>query len=220
MTFDTPQDPKINFLAALYFLDGHYLLRYGEDGKQISKFVRATDVRAAFNGRDIDSGWIPAGVVRWGENARGPWFVSTPPAQLVNIWLGETLLNIPVPRTVFFVNGDSAHMFALASSHFGATEPCYRAPFPNIRYDDGRICWGSNKRPAADPNQARAGWNLFFEAPFNQDHAGEKCKSYPRDVRELLSYLGEMKEKKFPIKELVQDRETIGQKIETLLREE
>jgi len=163
----TPRDPKINFSAALYFLDGHYLLRYPEHGRQVSKFLRAGDVAAAFRETGIDSGWLPPGIVRVGENHLGPWYVYSAPAQRVTITLGEKVIEAPIPRTVLIACGGTFYMFAMRSEFFSPGDQIYFAPFPNVRPDTGSICWGGNQRPTQDPGDARKTRDLFFTCPIS-----------------------------------------------------
>lgn len=209
-------DPKIEFTAALYFLDGHYLFRHKAQGGWANKFVTAADVQAAFTGKEQDSGWLQAGIVRVGQNARGPFFVYSPPAQKAEIWLGDERLTVPLPRTVLLCVGAEAYLFALNETHFSATARALVAPFPNVD-GDGRICWGRNAKPAADPARARQTWELFFAAPFNSDYMGNKCASEKTDVRVLLRGLAG--KSKFPAAELlVHDRaQTIGEVINRIL---
>src|SRR3972149_4823107 len=79
------QDPAIDYQAALYFLDGHFLFRSRERGGGQSKFVTIADVQAGFCGEEQDAGWLPAGVVRAGSNKAGKWFVYSAPAQKASI---------------------------------------------------------------------------------------------------------------------------------------
>lgn len=76
-----PADPAIEYQAALYFLDGHYLFRSRENQGWKFKFVTSDDVMAAFTSRERDSGWLPSGIVRAGSNKAGEWFVYSAPAQ-------------------------------------------------------------------------------------------------------------------------------------------
>lgn len=214
---ETPQDPKINFSAALYFLDGHYLLRYPENGRQVSKFLRSGDVAAAFRETGIDSGWLPPGVVRIGENEHGPWYVYSAPAQRVKIFLGDDMIEAPIPRMVLAACRGSFYMFAMQAEHFAAGEKLYQAPFPNVRLDTGSICWGRNQRPKQDPGEARKTWQLFFDSPFNGDYAERKCKSHPADVRVLLVELASSKARKFPASELIEIG-IVGKKLEKIIK--
>lgn len=209
-------EPKIKFDAALYFLDGQYLFRQKTEGGWSNKFVTAADVQAAFTGEEQDSGWLQAGVVRVGQTARGTFFVYSAPAQKADIWLGDERLTVPLPRTVLVGMGNDAYLFALNEIHFSPAAWALVAPFPNVS-SDGKICWGRNARPSADAGRARRTWELFFEAPFNADHAESKCVSQKNDVRVLLRELAGKHE--FPASELlVHDRgQTIGGMIDRIL---
>ena len=83
---DFPEQPSFSVMASLHFLEGgHYLFQMREEAKRVSKFVRASDVVAAFAGQEQDSGWLPAGLVRCGSNSKGDWFVYSAPAQKVEL---------------------------------------------------------------------------------------------------------------------------------------
>lgn len=205
------QDPPFEAEAALYFMaGGHYLFRRADNGNYQSKFVTALDVAAAFSQHEVDSGWMPAGVVRCGHCAKGAWFVYSAPAQRVSVFLqGEPYdqqIEIPIPRTVLLGVGESYYLWALKTSHFDPMEEAFRAPFPNIYGNTEKICWGTNRPGEADPGKAREVWDLFFRTPFNGDIADHKSVKASGDVRYMLDALAERKAKKYPADDLVSMR--------------
>ena len=197
-------DPPFKAIASLFFLDsGHYLFRFLEDGKEASKFVTSVDVAAAFSMKEIDTGWLPAGIVRCGQNAAGPWFVYCTPPQKVKISLDEGIwMVVPAPRLALIGSGNAYRMAAMREKHFRAEALIYHAPFPNI-YPDGRICWGTNTPPEALPENARKVWELFFESPFNADLTGNKSKLHSKDVRDMLRELERRQARSYPADDLV-----------------
>lgn len=207
--FDPAQiaEPQYKVLASLHFLPGgHYLFRQTFP-VAVSKFVTATDVAAAFLHQEVDTGWMPAGIVRYGQEIKGSWFVYSPPTQKVTITLvpvanGETeqTITIPAPRLVLIGAGGEYYLWAIKTSHFEHQAVMYNAPFPNL-YPDGKICWGNNKPPAVDPKTARKTWELFFESPFNNHLASGKSETHHNDVRSLLRSLDG--KGKFPAADLV-----------------
>jgi hypothetical protein len=215
--------PEYAIRAALYFIEGgHYLFRTfegrGRSDADVSKFVRSTDVAAAFVGQELDTGWLPAGLVRMGYAACGPWFVYSAPGQKVTTWLGENeRVEIPIPRTVLMGAGSNYYLFAQRGKHVDVNGALYHAPFPNV-YPSGRICWGRNTPGEALAENARRVWDMFFEAPFNGDLCGGKCVSQGSDVRELLR---SWKDKnKFPEDELIGgERRKLGEAADRLIRE-
>jgi hypothetical protein len=211
-------DPIIEYQAALYFLEGQYLFRSRERAGWSSKFVTSADVAAAFTGREEDTGWIPAGVVRAGRNQKGEWFVYSAPEQRVQINLEGELLEIPIPRTVLVGVGRSYSIFALKSGHFDPSEPAWQVPFPNVETSEGLICWGGNTPDLASPQRARKVWELFFGTPFNDHHDDGKSQSSPKDIKTVLRQLAQDKAKKYPLKDLVEARQSIGQIVNGLLR--
>jgi hypothetical protein len=221
MMIDVPPKPDYPIRAALYFVEGgHYIFRSFEGASRVdadvAKFVRATDVAAAFSGHEEDTGWMPAGVARMGHSSSGPWFVYSAPAQKVDVILGsgDAPVRVPIPRTILIGIGMTYYLYAQTKSHLEAWNNVFLAPFPNV-YPDGRICWGRNMPPEAQAEKARNVWELFFEAPFNGDLAGQKCRSYPNDVRELLRiWKGK---NKFPNDELITTRETLDYRLSVLI---
>jgi hypothetical protein len=213
---DYVPSPKFKARAALFFLEGgHYLFRDCGANQESSKFVTSIDVAAAFSRQEIDTGWLPAGIVRYGHNAKGPWFVYSPPAQKVQVIIGDDHVAIPIPRTVLVGNGAMYYLMALKGKHFEHQADGYHAPFPNV-YIDGRICWGQNTPPEAWPEHARQVWDLFFSTPFNGDLANGKSKQEKTDVRVLLRELG--KANRYPENDLVEINTTIGYAIERLVK--
>lgn len=210
---DEPQTQTFEMLAlqpenfpvqgALYFLDGHYLFRYG-DGKKIrSKFVTSKDLAAAFSQTEQDTGWITPGIVRMGSCTRGTWSVYSAPEQKVTIGLSEAeSLEIPIPRTVWLGIEDAHFVWALKDRRFEPGAQAYHAPFPNV-HPDGRICWGQNRIPKADPKKVRGIFELFFGSLFNGDLVGNKSASQPNDVRIALRELAEKKARGYPVHDLV-----------------
>jgi PRTRC genetic system protein B len=207
--------------GVLYFLDGQYLFRRREHGAWTSKFLTSEDLEAAFTRSELDTGWLPAGVVRSGRRAAGPFFVYSAPAQKMNIVLadGEPAVRVPIPRTVLLGIGGGYFLWALKDEHFGADAQACRAPFPNV-YSDGRICWGSYAPPEALARNARPVWEMFFRTPFNAHLAIGKTKSeaYKRDARDLLRELAERGANKFPAGELVSENSQIAYLIDQVLR--
>jgi PRTRC genetic system protein B len=213
-TFDIPNDP-IKADLALYFMDGHFLLREMDHNDiETYKFLRAADVNAAFSLRDYDSGWLPAGVVRTGANAQGAWTVYSVPARMQNLWLGDRLISVPLPRLVMLTTGGGSYLWALKTRDFERDAQAWRAPLPNV-YIDGGICWGANPQPKGDPDQVRKAFTLFFEAPFNAHLVDGKSATWKSDVRQLLDGLAGKGKKVFPEKELIPDRRKIDDCIQS-----
>jgi len=218
------QDPPFEAEAALYFMaGGHYLFRRADKGNYQSKFVTVRDVAAAFSQQEIDSGWLPAGVVRCGHSAKGPWFVYSAPAQKVTIYMTPPKgfssapidLTIPIPRTVLMGIGSDYCLWAMKSTHFELDEDAYHAPFPNVFSEAEKICWGTNRPGEAEAGKARKVWELFFQTTFNADLASQKSVTHPEDVRLLLLELGG--KNKFPTSELLTTRWNIRQAVERML---
>jgi hypothetical protein len=177
--------------AAVYFTDqGHYIFKYKSHDRLITKNLRAQEVSSAFTLETMDSGWITPGIQRTGFNSQGDWFVYYMPACRLNLYLDEsgTRWCVPIPPTVLIGVKKTIYLFAMAGTSFDPKGKVYTAPFPNI-HSDGKVCWGKNQAPQVDPKKAKDAWFLFFNTPFNGDLAADKCKKFPKDVRDYLKFL-------------------------------
>jgi len=217
-----PPAPEFNAEAELYFMPGgHYLFRRRSAAGVTSKFVTAPDVAAAFTGQEMDSGWLPPGMMRVGRHALGSWYVYTAPAQRARLALtapeGVLDIEIPIPRTVLVGCGENCYLAALCEDHFNPDARLYHAPFPNL-YNELRICWGDNTPPEVDFQSASKVWKLFFDAPFNGHLAGGKSQAYPDDVRRQLLALAGSKRRRYPERDLVETRFTTSSLLDALQR--
>lgn len=210
------QDPKFEVRGTLYFLEAQYLFRWMENGSLRTKFLSSLDLAAAFNQTEQDTGWMPAGVVRAGNCAKGAWYVYSSPEQKVTVTLdpGEEPVTIPIPRLVMMGIGATYYLWAVKGVHFNPDEPAYKAPFPNV-YSDGRICWGANSPGPVAPKAARGIWDLFFSAPFNKDLVDGKSKTDPDDVRKALHRLAD--KNRYPVGDLLETREKINYLVDMMV---
>lgn len=205
-------------IATIQLLNTNELLfTYEKEGIRHSKYVSRENVRAAFDlGIENDSGWLNHGVVRLGANATGKWVVSCFPAQVVTISLEATELKVPMPTTVMMGWKQTYFIWALNQPMFESTATAYKVPVSNV-YDDGRICWGSNRPGATSPQNMLRAWSMFFGTIFNQHEDDNKCFKYPKSILRLLQELNG--KKTFPEKELVQMwPRTIGEVINSRLK--
>jgi hypothetical protein len=208
------QAPAFDVEAELLFLkSGDYVFRSHERGKT-AKFVTARDVAAAFTQKEDDSGWMPAGVVRSGFLAKGPMFVYSAPAQMVQVTLVNLrpepfVIEIPAPRTVLLGVGRTYWLWAVKSKIFEADADAFHAPFPNV-YGDGKVCWGDTQPPEADAGKSRKIWELFFSTAFNDHLANGKSTTENSDVRRVLVRLAEEGKKKYPEEDLVRHGFTVN----------
>lgn len=118
----------------------------------------------------------------------------------------------PMPATVLIGSGPSYYLFAVAEKTITPRSKLYIAPVSNV-YSNGRICWGSNRRPAAHHSKAAEIWQLFFETPFNKDLANGKVEKYA-DVNDKLRELSAKNAKHYPTDALT----VTGHDLESTLR--
>jgi len=214
------EQPPFPVRSALYFLEGEYLLRYPNPNGPgaVSKFITAADVSAAFTHTEQDSGYVPAGVVRWGRCVRGRFFVYSTPPQKVTIQVKTESLTVPIPRLVLLAIENTHYLWALKGQHFNKNDVAYHAPFPNI-YSDGKVCWGTNVPPVSEAEQARRAWDTFIQSGFNNDLANGKSREYHQDILVMLRDLHQRKVSKYPVADLVpaDNNRIIGAMIDTQL---
>ncbi len=213
--------------AALYFTDqGHYLFKYKQldtwrnnpaEGESVSKTLREPEVCAAFTRKTTDSGWLQNGIIRVGNNSKGPWYVFWSKPTMAMITLEDEALVIPIPATVLVCARKEYYLFALATDTFSPQWSAFHAPFPNV-HPDGRICWGKNAAPKPGVSNAQEVWNLFFQSPFNGDLASGKSKKYTTDIREQYPLL--VGKKEYPVKTLKPTGDAIGKEIDQLIGRE
>ena len=212
-----PSKPTFDCTATLHFLpSGDYLFVDHERGG-LSKFLPVPAVAAAFSGLGRDSGWIPPGLVRHGHGPLGAWYVYSAPAQKVKIQVLESVLEIPLPRTVVYHCDKTVHIWALSCATFDPGAMAYHLPLPNV-YQDGKVCWGKNAAPAADPGQARKTWELFFTGTaFNADLANGKSKAFPASIVAQLEAVAGAN--KYPAADLVSTNKKIGSLIDSFIKD-
>lgn len=195
-----PKKPVFDAFASLHFLPSGDYLFVDYTGGQRAKFLTVETVAAAFTSLGIDTGWIPAGLVRHGHGPRGPWYVYSAPAQKVEIVLQDRRFEVPVPRTVLLHVGRTAWVWALKTSSFDPDALAFAVPLPNV-HGDGKVCWGQNTAPDANPSKARAAWQMFFDTPFNLDLENRKSLAHPNDVTVQLA--AQEGKSKYPLADLV-----------------
>lgn len=208
--------------AALYFLPGQYLFTEIRESSVSLKALSSDQVARAFRRVHTDTGWLGRRVLRYREAPEGNAIVSYEPAAIRRITVafsekGLVELSVPLPPLIVLGKGREYYLWAATSSHISANTNLAVAPLPNV--GSSKICFGKNEVPETHPSNLSEVWKLIFDTPFNADHAGERCHSEPRDVRELLGKLAADKAKKFPKSELLVSNTTIDDAWETIVEQ-
>src|SRR5262249_38498117 len=148
------------------------------------KYVSPGAVRQAFAAEPIDSGWLPAGVCRWGISAKGAWMLRWHAPAQYNVWLPgrKQVLRVPMPALVFFAQGHAYYLWAMKGRVFNPKGELCHAPCANVNSSAGLICWGENRHPDVGTGCFDAMWATFWDAPFSGSHAAGKSKAYPEDT--------------------------------------
>ncbi len=209
--------------AQLLFLPGQYLLVTRVSEAVTYKFLSPSAVTAAFSNEPIDSGWLPASIVRWGCSEQGEWMVQFySPARYSLILSREgvetVVITSPMPAFVFFGRGNNYWLWALKDKQFNSQCQVYHAPLPNVM-STGAICFGDNSPPPCSPQGISEAWKLFWNSVFTDHVVDNKSKFYPKDVRHHLWLLHERKTKQYPTKDLILfSRLTINSQVEQILQ--
>lgn len=212
-----------NATAALYWIDGEELLFQSvRDGAQISKHVAPSAVRQAFVSEPVDSGWLPQGVVRWGQSSRGTWMLRwhAPTVYTIRLAQAKRALRVPLPALLWFGQGRQYYLFAQAGARFEPNGELFRAPLANVN-TIGLICFGKNAHPDVAKGGFETAWQTFWAAPFNDDHSGGKSR-VQRDgsINVMLRELAQKKTKAYPVKDLVTMGVTLEKALAKLTRRE
>ncbi len=197
-----------NIEGGLFFAGGQaFFFNQDERGQHHFKCLSSQSLRIAFTLENIDSGWLPPGIVRSGVNPHGQWFVKfVPPGKHNLVIQGEagektTLEGLPLPGLIFGGCGNEYYVWATSETEFNPQGLCYAAPLSNL-YDDGRVCYGDNQVPAASTEVAGSAWWLFINSPFNGHLSQGKSNRFPQDVRLMLQELQENKAERYPVEDL------------------
>ncbi len=109
--------------AQLLFLPGQYLLVTRVAEAVTYKFLSPGAVTSAFSNEPIDSGWLPANIMRWGRSNRGEWMMQFYPPRRYDIVLSNNRsksisLNLPMPGFVFLGCGTNYWIWAVRCKQF------------------------------------------------------------------------------------------------------
>lgn len=206
-------------VGALYFLPGQYLFKRIEDGREVAKALSSKQIARAFREYKTDTGWIERRILRYREQPEGNYLLSYEPAQVRTIFVetekGKVQeISVPLPTLVLFGKGREFYLWAAKGKKITPKTLLSHAPLPNLGGGSdlqGKICFGKNEVPECRADTIEAVWNLIFDAPFNADHAGGRCRSETQDVRRLLLGLAERNARTFPAKELLESNTSIEQ---------
>ncbi len=205
--------------GALYFLPGQYLFKRIEDGREVAKALSSEQIARAFREYRTDTGWIERRILRYREQPEGNYLLSYEPARMRTIYVetgkGEVReINVPLPKLILFGKGREFYLWAAKARRITPKTLLSHAPLPNLGGGSdlqGKICFGKNEVPECRADTIDAVWNLIFDAPFNADHAGGRCRSESQDVRRLLLGLAKRNARSFPAKELLESNTSIEQ---------
>ncbi|MGH9946431.1 MAG: hypothetical protein ACRD6X_04455 [Pyrinomonadaceae bacterium] len=205
--------------AALYFLPGQYLFETFCENRCGLKALSSSQVTRAFRDLKTDTGWIDRRVLRYREATDGNAILSYLPAGVRTITVAfpndriETL-TLPLPTLILLGKGKDYRLWAAGSSKVAHNTRLAVAPLPNI--GSGKICFGKNEVPETHPSTIPIVWNLIFDAPFNGDHSGGRCRTED-DVRDLLAKLAAENVKKFPTPQLIMTSSTVEDAWESIV---
>lgn len=222
--FVPPTDAK----AALFFLEGHYQLRWREGSVERTKFLSPSQIGKAFSVKDVfDSGWIETSVLRFALLAgkkhkilsilpagRRKIFITDPRSanerEIDDENTGEAILEveIPLPGLILLGFGQSYYLWATLDKNVTRKSTICAAPFPNLD-NSGKICFGTNITPECRLETIESVWRLILDSPFNNHQNQNRCLSHPQDVRKLLLTLDG--KKTFPKNAVIKTQHTVSE---------
>lgn len=197
---------------SLEFFNGQMLLVSRKGASEQYKFLSPQAVAAAFRNKPFDSGWLTPGIIRCGSTSRGEFALLFVVAGIHKIEVEASrssrvqTLKVPLPGLLFFGYGKQFLIWATKDPAPTPKSALFHAPLPNV-FEDGRVCWGSNKPPRPNAATIRTAFDLFISSPFSSHAANGKSRSHNGDVRPLLRGLNH--KKTFPAGELLSQRETL-----------
>jgi hypothetical protein len=222
------------------FREGQFVFRMtNEAGGKVERFISSAQVRQAFTGLAIDTGWMVPQIMRWGNGRLGEWAVGFVPPRVHEIELTrETVTNVhlttgeqtlvgaspaveysripvPLPGLVWFGHGTSYFIFAVKTETLQPYQEIYRVPLPNT-YADGSICWGAVKPERMTAASLFKAYDLFMGTTFNNHLANAKSKSEPEDVRVVLRGLWASG---YPVDDLVRQVPHTGVTLDQAIRQ-
>jgi len=192
--------------AAIFVANGTYVYKRKVSDHPLAfeyKCLSPEALQRAFHIERIDTGWLPTNIVRCGSSTAGEWAVLfVPPAQKMLELQEIGTVQVPLSGIVMVGVGSEYRIWAVATKQFEPDATSYHAPLPNV-YENGRICWGTNRPPIASPQTITKAWELFISSPFNGDLVYGKSRSHYSDVRQQLIALSKRRRKTYPSNDLM-----------------
>ena len=216
--------PPAEAKAALFFLEGHYQLKWRMGNVERTKFLSPKQIGRAFSDKDtFDSGWLEANVVRFAQEKKTHKVLSCLTAGRRKIFItdprpmgerqasekDESVLEIeiPLPTLLLIGLGQKYYLWATLDKTISQKSKICAAPFPNLD-SSGEICFGKNAAPECRLDIIESVWRLILESPFNSDRAADRCRTHPEDARKFLFELNH--KKTFPKNALIKTNHTVG----------
>lgn len=216
--------PPAEAKAALFFLEGHYQLKWRMGSVERTKFLSPKQIGRAFSDKDaFDSGWLEANVVRFAQEKKTHKILSCLPAGRRKIFItdprpmgereasekDESVLEIeiPLPTLLLIGLGQKYYLWATLDKTISQKSKISHAPFPNLD-SSGEICFGANAKPECRLDTIETVWRLILDSPFGADRAAERCRTHPEDARKFLLALDG--KKVFPKNALIKTNHTVG----------
>jgi len=217
---------------ALEFMDGQFRFRMVNlEGAVVERCISSEAVREAFSGIPVDSGWLPPGIVRWGNGKLGEWCVAfVPPAPHLleftkdpganSDWKEHadvTRVEVWLPGLVFFGLSNQYYIWAVKTETLKPHNEIYRCPLPNVE-ETGLICWGPYNPPRCTTKSISEAFKLFINSTFNNHRADGKSKRFREDVRLMLTELAAAGGP-YPVDDLMRQVPRVGISLDTAIRE-
>jgi len=163
-----------------------------EAGGLVERFISAAQVRQAFTGLPVESGWLPPGIMRYGNGTLGEWAIAFIPPKVHELEITREIatsevdrIRVPLPGLVWFGLSTTYFIWAVKTPQLEPYQEIYRVPLPNT-YADGSICWGLVKPERMTAATIFKAYDLFMGTTFNNHLANGKSRQHREDVRVKL----------------------------------
>lgn len=224
----TPPGAPIAYLlhpedeGVIRFHKGQLIFHHRKDHGITTKCLNPLALQTACQQAPLDSGWIAPHTVRCGWSARGEWILLKFPPRRYTLTIPTAKtrrrgpqterLRVPLPGLLFGGINNNYYVWAYTGTNL-APSHIFHAPLPNI-WEDGRICFGTNKQPLASSTTIQQTWELFLSSPFSAELGEHRLHSQENDVFRFLRALHHAKTRKFPTRALRPQHRSLSHIIE------
>lgn len=212
-------------LAILSFYDFGIMMRTADGDAQTEYAVSAEDVAAALASNlpepEFNTGLIAETTIFVAEKGAARLVVDYRPPQKTGLYLegSDTPVRVPLPGLLMIrksvKNSVNYQVFAVLARPTKLDCALFNAPIPNV--SSNGVCWGTVRKVSGDAlksNSLDEDWKVFLGSPFGNHTVNGKSKKYKQDIRKAYIAMDAAKTRRWPVKDLIATRETLGEVID------